>query len=345
MSCCADTPESYMKGVQMDPHRGAIIARLAVAAIGALALFGCGAQPGGIVVETAGVNQAIAKLGFGAEGGSAPSLFRRTNGTWVVAYVGTNVGDRRIYWASSPDGRRWSKSQAVGEAEFADQAPALAEDAAGHVHLFFASNRDGVQWELFHARFVGATFATAEPIKGFTGTQDLAVTLQGDHFVLAAEIMGAGLVVATSKDGSQFAAQEPLTEAGFEPTATTLPDGRALVAYTRSGEVYLRAGKAGGPWGTEQHVASGSDRLREPNLAWGKDGGQLVFAERGPEGYQLRARTFDAALEFSEGPDLPMGGGEARGPAIAFDHNGRSGLAWGIKTSSGQQGIVLAMPD
>src|SRR3954469_19094969 len=89
-------------------------------------LAGCGAVPGasaGLAVQSVG-GKGLVKVGFGAEGGETPALVKRADGAWLMVYAGTNVGDRHLYWTTSPDGARWSAPQAIEAAAYSDQAPA-----------------------------------------------------------------------------------------------------------------------------------------------------------------------------------------------------------------------------
>jgi hypothetical protein len=307
-------------------------------------LAGCGALPGG--KATTAVNGAtFTKLGFGAEGGAAPALVRRANGEWLVVYVGTNVGDRHLYWATSTDGARWSPSQAIEGADYSEQAPALVEDASGVAHLFFASNRNGQDFELFTATLSGSDWSEATAIPGYTGVQDLAAAYANGKFLLACELSGAGLVATTSADGATFADATPVADAGFDPAAAFLPDGKALVAYTSGDDLLERSG-APGAWGAEKTVVTTKSRLRGPALVWAGDHGKLVYAERqGGSGtnYQLKERRFDAGLSFTDGKPMVAFGGEANQPALAIGNNGKIGLAWGMKLSSSQQGVAFTL--
>jgi predicted small secreted protein len=308
-------------------------------------LAGCGTMPGAgpSALVTVG-GKSVVKLGFGAEGGTQPSLIKRSNGEWLMVYVGTNVADRHLYWTRSTDGIRWSAPNAIESAAYSDQAPALVEDAQGVVHCFFASNRGGETFNLFHAAFDGVWTDSTE-IAGFAGVQDLAATYADGRFLLAAEVMAEGLFAATSADGATFAERELLADAGFEPAVTFLPTGAALVAYTRANQLITRTGKPGADWAAEQVVASTSSRLRGPALAWMGDHGKLIYTERAAAGmtYSLREKRFGADLKFAEGANLASTGGDANSPAIAADHNGKIGLAWGMKQSSSQQGIAFTL--
>ena len=311
----------------------------------ALALSGCGAKKGagGVEVQAATTidGRAIAKLGFGAEGGEKPALLHRAGGGWALAYAGTRSGDRKIYFSTSDDGRRWAKAQAVADADFSDQAPALAEDAQGRLHLFFASNRSGETQDLYHAVAAGDAFGEASAIAGFEGCQDLAVAQGPAGFTVVAEVMGAGLLAASSADGTTFSAPTELAPAGAEPAACALPDGRTLVAYQLEGKIWLRPGKPGA-WEAPIEAATGASRLRDPGLAWAGASGLLVYAEKGAGGMGLVARTLDATFETSSADAPSAGPGDHRGAAIALDHNGSKTFAWGMKTTSGQQGVMVS---
>lgn len=307
-------------------------------------LVGCGAVPGATGPMVAGDGGlAIAQLGFGAEGGTQPALVKRKNGDWLMVYVGTNVGERHLYWTRSQDGTRWSAPAEFAAAEYSDQAPALVEDADGLMHCYFASNRGGDNFELFHTTFDGA-WAEPTRIAGYTAVQDLAAAYTDGRFLLAAEVTAEGLFAATSTDGTTFGGRERIAMAGFDPAAAFLPDGSTLVAYTRGNELLARAGTPDVEWTPEQVVVAASDRVRGPALAWAGDHGKLIYTERTNAGtsYRLREKRFGADRTFAEGTDLaPLGG--AHSPAVAPGAHAEVGLAWGMKLSSGQQGVAFTL--
>lgn len=320
---------------------------LALLTVAASLLFaaGCGTVPGagaGVVAQMVG-GQKVVKLGFGVEGGDDPAVIRRADGSWVLAYVGTYVENRRLYVATSPDGSHFNAGEAIEEHVYSDQSPSLVEDGDGKLHLFFASNRDGANFELYHS-FLDTDGSWAQPtaVPGFTGVQNLAVSQRDGRFLMAAEVMGDGLFVSTSADGAAWTERELVAEAGFEPAATFTADGTAVVAYQRSGQIFVRSSRAGGAWSEELTAAQGEGRLRQPALAWTEGRGVLVFCERGADGYVVRRRHFDTRLTFTDGPRPPALTGEARTPAVSY-HNGKIGLAWGMKLPGGQQGIVFAL--
>lgn len=317
------------------------LALLTVAA--SLLLAGCGAVPGaGMTAQMVG-GQKVVKLGFGAEGGDDPAVIRRADGSWVLAYVGTYVENRRIYVATSADGNAFAASAPIEEHEYSDQSPALVEDGDGRLHLFFTSNRDGHDFELYHSVLEpGGAWAQPQHVAGFTGLQNLAVAQREGRFLMAAEVMGDGLFVSTSADGASWTPRELVAQAGFEPAATFTADGTAVVAYQRSGQIFVRASRPGGAWSEEAVAAQGEGRLRQPALAWTEGRGVLVFCERGADSFVLRRRHFDSRLSFTDGPRPAALTGEARTPAVSY-HNGKIGLAWGMKLTGGQQGIVFAL--
>lgn len=316
--------------------------RLALA-LAALLLTGCGAVPGaGLGVAQTATDGTI-RLGFGAEGGESPAVCLRRDGSVVVAYAGTNTGDRRIYWTQSSDGRAFAATRPVDAADYSDQSPRLVEDRSGALHLFFASNRTGDDFRLYHSLLEGDAWSAPAEVPGFEGLQGLAVAYDAGRFLMAAEIMGSGLFATTSADGTAFTERERLSAMGFEPAATFLPGGKALVAYQHHGKIFYRASAPGTDWSPEAEAASGGDRLRTPAITWAGDHGELVYAERAAGSYRLAGVRFDSSLKFGGSLALPTLSGQVRTPALASDGHARTGLAWGIKLSSGQEGIVLAV--
>lgn len=310
-------------------------------------MLGCGtvsaagAAPYATVATLGGMQ--VAKLGFGEEGGTDPAICRRADGSTVVVYVGSNVADRKLYWATAKKGLTFGASQPVGDSDYSDQEPCLVEDAQGQLHLFFASNRDGENFRLYHSQLVDGEWATPSLIPGFEGLQGLAAAYAGGRFLLAAELMGEGLFATVSADGQTFTDREAIAESGFEPAATFLPDGTALVVYQRAGELFFRSSGPNADWSAEAKAAKGADRLRTPALAWAGDHGELIYCERAGTSYQLKAKRFDAKLTFTDGRQFSKLPGEARTPAISAQQNAEINLAWGMKLSSDQTGIAITV--
>lgn len=312
-------------------------------ALASLLLTGCGTVPGAGSSVVAIAEDGVSRFGFGAEGGESPSVLVRRDGSVVLAYASTNTGDRRIFWTQSQDGSRFTVSQPVDSAEFSDAEPCLVEDAQGTLHLFFASNRQGDDFRLYHSTLSGQAWSAPAEVPGFMGLQGLAVAYDGGRFLLAAEILGAGLFVSTSADGTNWTEQEAIAEQGFEPAATFLPGGQALIAYQHHGQIFYRASAPGADWSPEALAAKGADRLRTPAISWSGDHGALVYTERTAAGYRLAGVRFDADLNFGGALALPTLPGQARTPALVSGKDASSGLAWGIKLSSGQEGIALTL--
>lgn len=303
-------------------------------------LGGCGAATTSVatsLLEPEGV-----VLGLGSEGGEKPSLIRRSRGGYVLAYAGARSAERHIYVRRSEDGIGWSAPEVVARGGFAAQAPALAEDAAGRVHLFFVSNRSGETQAAYQAAEQATGWTDATAIAGFDGAQDLAVTRVGRAFLLVAEVMGAGVLAAERPDGASWTSPAVLAPAGAEPAAAALPDGRSLVTYQLEGKVLARVGGPG-TWSEPIEAATGASRLRDPAVAWAGPHGLLVFSERIDGAFRLRARRFDEALRFEETEAPPTGSGDARGAAIAPAPDGALAFAWGIKTPNGQQGVMVSI--
>lgn len=323
--------------------RGMWIATVAVA----MALSGCG-KGLGLTKGAPGVPQAqvvdghtLVTFGVGAEGGEEPALAHTADG-WVAAYAGTNSGDRHLYTTTSTDGQHWNAAKPLGSSDFSDQWPCFVNDGAGNLHLYFASNRTGDAFSVYHSRYTGGSWSAPEIVANTTGASDLAVAYANGKFVLAEETMGTGLVVSTSNDGSQFTGAATVVEQGFEPSLAVLPSGKLLLAYMHDGGLYAKSGKPGS-WSSEVTAATGADKLHEPSLVWAGDHGVLAYCERTEDGYKLRARQFDAQAKFGDPlAGLPTSDGDQRAPAVAADNQGLTGLIWGMKDSNGQQGVIFS---
>ncbi|HEY9724451.1 MAG TPA: hypothetical protein V6D47_20785 [Oscillatoriaceae cyanobacterium] len=298
-------------------------------------LAGCGAAPGSARLLSNG--SAAQPLGSGTQ----PTLCARPDGSLVVAFVGADSGNRKIYWSESSDGKIWGNPRALDSHPFSDQSPRLVVDAQGVLNLYFASNRDGQNFEIYHSKLVSGAWQAPEEIPGFDGVESLAVVNANGKTLLAAQQLMVGLTSAVSTDGTHFGTPETVTGPGADPSLTMLPGGKALIAYTDDQTVDVRTCTPGGAWSDATDAADGADAVRETTLAFTGDRGELIYAERTPDGYVLRERHFDAELNFTDA-DLPVSP-DARTPSLAVDHNGKISLAWGMKDNSGQTTIALTV--
>lgn len=316
----------------------------ALCAAGLLVLPGCGTQGAGLttlVPATLADGRSVASFGFGAEGGAQPALLARAAGGFSLVYVGTRPRDRHLHLATSVDGQTWSRAVSVAAGEFSDQSPALVEDEAGGLHLYFISNRSGLHQEVYHCTLDGTTASEPVVVPGLQGAQRLALTRVGPEVLLVAEVMGAGVVAYQGQPGGTLAPLSPVAEAGAEPAVCALADGRVAVAFQREGKIVLRAGTPG-EWGAEVIAATAATRLRDPALLAQATGGLLAYAERqGAGNTQIKLRAFDENLKFRALETPGLGPGEARGAAFAVEPQGLRLLAWGMKRADGQQGVMV----
>ncbi|MEB3222732.1 MAG: hypothetical protein VKS61_11700 [Candidatus Sericytochromatia bacterium] len=319
-------------------RRAWFLAALTAALLG---LPACGAKGIGPAASLGALDaRVVARFGFGAEGGAQPALLARAAGGFALAYVGTRPGDRHLHVATSADGRAWGEALALPAGEFSDASPALVEDAAGGLHLYFVSNRSGLTQQVFHCAQAAGGFGEAVVVPGLGGAQELAATRVGDEVVLVAEVMGAGVLAHQGPPGGALRPLPAVAQAGAEPAVCAMAGGKVVVAFQREGKIWTRQGLPGS-LGPEVVAASAGSRLRDPALGWVAGQGQLAWAERADGGMGLRLRPFDATLSFGEVEAPGLGAGESRGPSWAASREGVRLLAWGMKTMNGQQGVVV----
>lgn len=315
-----------------------------IGAIGVLVFSGCGTQGVGIatVVSTKLADgRPVFRFGFGAEGGAQPALVARSAGGFALVYVGTRPRDRHLYLSTSPDGQTWLPAQRVADGEFSDQSPALLEDEAGQLHLYFVSNRSGLNQAVYHATLTGHKASEPVIVPGMSAAQRVAVARMGEEALVLAEVVGAGIVAYRGRPGGGLSALSSVAQAGAEPAVCALGDGRVAVAFQREGKIIVRAGHPG-VWGEEIVAADATTRLRDPALHADAEGMVLAYAERhGAGNMQLRLRAFDESFKFRTLEMPGIGSGESRGATFAVSPQGLRLLAWGMKTTDGQQGVMV----
>lgn len=329
------------------------------AALLGAALVGCGAggrKPGNLAsAATGGALSPLASMapaalsggpkgvrfGQGGQGAEAPAIAKAADGTWVLAFVGTQSGDRKVFISTSSDGQSWSAATPLpGTRAYSDQAPSLAVDAKGQLHLGFLSNRQDNDWALYHSVWAAGAFGVAQRVEGFSGAMDLAIAYHGEKLVVAAELRGVGLVVSEGQPDAGFEEAELVTEQGFEPALAQGPDGQLALAYRRGDSVLAQVGVPGA-WSAASPLAGGDGvKRREPSLAWGASALVAAWAEAGA----MKAVRLEAeGLKASEGPVwAPVAGAEARQPALAWMADGKLLAAWGLSQSA-QFGVATTV--
>ncbi len=320
---------------------------LAVALISlALTLTGCGqnALMGGPSVSAAPqVTAGWTLTRVTPEGVRAvePSLIERQGGGFAIAFSSDKLGDQHVYCTTSPDGSRWTAPVAVAKGPLTDESPALYEDAAGTLHLFFASNRSQ-RFRLYETTSPdGQTWseAAALPEDPDQSYRPSVATLANGTLALAYETLGGAIRFRTKSAQGAWSEAATVHAGGGDPALAALSDGRLVVAYRSYGKLQTRTRSAAGAWGEASDLGTAGEA---PSLAAVTQGGLwLVYAAETDAAYKLTERKLEGAAWTSE-TGLTTGDTDDEDPAAIVTRSGERVMVWGARKDGRGQGLFFA---
>lgn len=269
-----------------------------------------------------------------------PSLIERKAGGFAIAYATDKLGDRHVYCTTSSDGQRWSAPVAIAKSGVTDESPALYEDAAGTLHLLFASNRSQ-RFGLYEATSAdGASWSEAaalpeDPDQSYRPT---VATLSSGTVALAYETLGGALRFRTRSLQGSWSEATTIHAGGGDPALSVLPDGRLALAYRSYGMLQLRSRSVIGTWSEPSELGSAG---AAPSLSTDREGSLwLVYAE-GEEAAKLQERRGDGKT-WTAGSRLTAGDTDDLDPAAIVTRSGERVVTWGVKKDGRGQGLFFA---
>lgn len=314
--------------------------------IAVAALTGCGANG----MQGALLSEATPQVAPGwtsvkvAPHGSEPCLIARKAGGYAIAYATDKLGDRHVYFTASTDGERWTSPVAVAKGPLSDEAPALCEDDAGALHLFFGSNRDE-RYAVYET--------TSTDGQGWSAPEALPAELKDDqdgNFPAIAPLPSGGLAIAyetyagirfrtRSAQGKWSNGETVATTAG-SPALTAGSDGKITLAYMAYRKLYVRSRSTMGGWTAPTALAGVP--AESPALASdGKGGLWMVHAQKAGEIWSLAERTL-ASGRWSEATALTLGETDDQAPSPLFLSGGKRAVAWGSTKDGRSSGLYFA---
>lgn len=329
--------------------------RMLLTAVALTVLSGCGAdapflkKPGTTGSQEPTIELPVvagtkaSPVSFGAEGPQVPSLFQAMDGTWGIAYGSERLGNKHVYFSSSPDGAKWSKAVQVAPGGLSDQEPALFADQTGF-HVIFASNRDEQSLALYVSDQTATGWSPAQKLNLPGGLPQEPAVCRTSHGWALAYRSTEGVIVAESGDGHNwYEARVAGTHLG-DP-AIAYVNGRLLVVAHRSQQLYELSRGASGTW-TQPRAVGFEGSARQPSLSVDQTGNPvLAFSHRtGPAGtgpVQIALSTL-AGGAWTPPEALTSTRGDNVNPALQISSDGGRSLAWGIYGSAGERGVVFA---
>lgn len=270
-----------------------------------------------------------------------PSLIERQDGSFAIAFSTDKLGDQHVYCTTSPDGARWSAPVAVAKGPLTDESPALFEDAAGTMHLLFASNRSQ------HFRLYETTSregqswseAVALPEDPDQSYRPTVAMLANGSLALAYETIGGALRFQTRNPQGTWGEAATVHAGGGDPALAALPDGRLMLAYRSYGKLQLRSRSAAGAWSEASDLGSTGEA---PSLSTDNQGGLwLVFAGEADTAMKLTERRGDGKT-WTAGAELTTGNTDDEHPAAIVTRSGERVMTWGVRQDGRGQGLFFA---
>lgn len=267
-------------------------------------------------------------------------LVARRDGSLALAYDTQKHGGKDVFVVTSHDGRRWSAPLAVGQTRRTEEAPALWEDAAGKLHLVYASNQMGY-FQLYKASSMdGKTWS--EPVaitQEDEAAKNPSVTLTPQGVALAFQTMGGACEVMTSSDGETWGPSRRIDDSAGEPAI--IHDGEGLrVVFHRHAKLYERIERAG-VW-SEPVQVPGHAAMQDPALAWMAGTLTLAYSTLSSNGTWKLAVREAGPSGWGQERDLVQGPDDHGFPSLAEGQDGGTWLAWGISRLTEERGIFVA---
>lgn len=314
--------------------------------IAAAALTGCGA--GGM--QGALISDAAPRVAPGwtsvkvAADGIEPCLVSRKAGGYAIAYATDKLGDRHVYFTSSADGARWTPPVAIAQGPLSDEAPALCEDAAGSLHLFFGSNRDE-RYAVYET--------TSSDGQAWSAAEALPAELKDDqdgNFPAIAPLPSGGLAIAyetyagirfrTRNAQGKWTSGETVATTAGAPALAVGSDGKIALAFMSYQKLYVRGRSAAGAWTAPTELA-GVPAETPALTADGQGGWWMVHTQQTGEYWNLAERTF-ASGRWSEAIALTLGETDDQTPSALFLGGGKRAVAWGSTKDGRASGLYFA---
>ena len=268
------------------------------------------------------------------------SLVARKAGGFALAYDTQKLGGKDIFVSVSADGSTWTAPVVVGQTRRTEESPALWEDAAGKLHLVYASNDSGA-FQLY----------ASTSADGKTWDEPVAITRESEHakapavtrtpkgIAIAFQTLGGSCEVMQSSDGEVWGLSRRIEVSGGDPAIAH--DGEGLrVVYHRDSKLFERIERQG-VW-SEAVQVPGTAEMREPAIARIAGKLTLVYSTLSSNGTWKLAVREAGPSGWGQEQDLVQGPDDHGFPSLAEGQDGGSWLAWGISRLTEERGIFVA---
>jgi len=275
-----------------------------------------------------------------------PAIAVDTWGNPHLVWYDDTPGNYEIYYKNSTDGgATWSASQRITRTAGVSQAPAIAVDTWGNLHVLWYDYTPG-NYEIFYSKSTdgGATWPAGQRItwtSGWSGLPDIAVDSSNNiHVVWSDETPGnAEIYYKKSTDGGvTWSISQRLTwNSGISevPAIAVNPSGdlHALWWDNTPGNAeifYKKSTDGGGAWTLSKRLTWSSGDSQVPAIAIDPSGGlHALWWDNTPGNAEIfYSKSTDGGATWTPGKRLTWSSGGSYGPAIAVDYSSKLHVVW-----------------
>jgi len=275
-----------------------------------------------------------------------PSIAVDPSGSLHVVWQDDTPGNGDIYYLSSPDGgTTWTTAQRISWTAAVSQAPAIAVDLWGNLHLLWYDFAPG-NYEIYHKSSTngGADWSKNQRLTwtaGWSGHPAIVIdSALNPHAVWSDESPGNSEIYYKSSldGGASWSFNQRLTwNSGISqaPAIAVSSSGALHVAWwdntPGNAEIYYKKSTTGGStWTANKRLTRSSADSQSPAVAVDSSGDpHLVWWDSKPGNAEIYYATgTSGGSAWSPGTRLTWSSGNSYGPAIVLDYMSNIHVVW-----------------
>lgn len=290
------------------------------------------------------------RLTWTAGKSTQPALAVDPFGALHVVWQDDTPGNGDIYYKTSPDnGANWSAGGRIAWTTGISQAPAIAVDSWGNLHVLWYDYTPG-NYEIYSMTSTngGASWSKNQRVtwtSGWSGHPAIAVdTAANLHLVWADETPGSSeIYYKNSLDGggSWSAGQRLTWNAGISQAPVIAVDSSGVLHVAwwdntpGNAEIYYKKSTTGGVyWTSNSRLTWSPADSQGPAIAIDSSGNlHLVWWDSAPGNAEIYYKqSTDEGVSWTTNTRLTWTSGNSYGPAIAVDYLGNLHVVWSDDT-------------
>ncbi|OGD21455.1 MAG: hypothetical protein A2Y69_00885 [Candidatus Aminicenantes bacterium RBG_13_59_9] len=267
-------------------------------------------------------------------------------GALHVVWQDDTPGNGDIYYKTSPDGgTNWSASQRIAWTAAISQAPAIAVDFWGNLHVLWYDYTPG-NYEIYYMTSTngGASWSKNQRVtwtSGWSGLPAIAVDSAANlHMVWSDETPGSSeIYYKNSPDGgASWSAGQRLTwNSGISQAPVIAVDSSGVLHLAwwdntpGNAEIYYKKSTTGGTtWTANTRLTWSSADSQTPAIAVDSSGNPyLVWWDSAPGNAEIYyKKSTNGGASWSTNTRLTWSSGNSYSPVIALDYSGNLHVVW-----------------